>query len=279
MKWNLAACCIASVALLCVATAKPFASLATVVLAPKTAADFDAFVKKTDLQNSASPSSNESLWVDSLNPAERVAAYGKLRAGEVVMRRVPVPSDDHNIPGGMIHDWQGIVFIPGATLNDALRILQDYDHQSIYYAPDVAASKLLEHQGNRFRFFLRFRRKKIVTVVLDTQHQVEYFSDSATRSHSRSSATRIAEVQDPGTPNEKELMPGSDNGFLWRMETWWRLEQKDGGVYVQNQVVSLTRDIPTGLGWLIEPFVTAIPKESLEFTLTATRTAVLQIPK
>jgi hypothetical protein len=59
------------------------------------------------------------------------------------------------------------------------------------------------------------------------------------------------------------------------METWWRLQEKDGGVYVQNHVVSLTRDLPTGLGWLIEPFVTSIPRESLEFTLGATRKAVL----
>ncbi|MGC2466038.1 MAG: hypothetical protein WA517_12645, partial [Candidatus Acidiferrum sp.] len=63
-------------------------------------------------------------------------------------------------------------------------------------------------------------------------------------------------------------------GFLWRMETWWRMEERDGGVYVQSEVASLTRDIPTGLGWLIGPFVTSIPKETLYFTLDATRKAV-----
>ena len=49
---------------------------------------------------------------------------------------------------------------------------------------------------------------------------------------------------------------------------------RDGGVYVQSEVVSLTRDIPTGLGWLIGPFVNSIPKESLTFTMEATRRAV-----
>jgi len=59
------------------------------------------------------------------------------------------------------------------------------------------------------------------------------------------------------------------------METWWRIEEKDGGVYIQSEVVSLTRDIPTGLGWLIGPFVSSIPKETLAFTMDATRKAVL----
>ncbi len=50
--------------------------------------------------------------------------------------------------------------------------------------------------------------------------------------------------------------------------------ERDGGVYVQSEVVSLTRDIPTGVAWLVKPFVTSIPQESLEFTMEATRKAV-----
>ena len=191
------------------------------------------------------------------------------------MQRATPSGEFAEIPGGMIHDWEGIVFIPGAKLRDVLALLQDYDHQSIYFAPDVQQSKLEEHSGNHYRVFLRFRRTKIITVVLNTDHAIDYFSDSETRAHSRSTAIRIAEVDDPGKPSEKEKPPGHDNGFLWRMETWWRLEEKDSGVYLQNQVISLTRDIPTGLGWAIEPFVTSIPKESLEFTLGAVRRAVL----
>jgi hypothetical protein len=59
------------------------------------------------------------------------------------------------------------------------------------------------------------------------------------------------------------------------METWWRMEERDGGVYLQNQVVTLTRDIPAGLGWLIGPLITRIPREKLEFTLEATKKALL----
>jgi hypothetical protein len=116
-------------------------------------------------------------------------------------------------------------------------------------------------------------------VVLNTQHDVRYFRDSETREHSRSFAVRIAEVENTGNSDEREKPPGEDGGFLWRMETWWRMEERDGGVYVQSEVASLTRDIPTGLGWLIGPFVTSIPKETLTFTLEATRRAVEQRTK
>jgi hypothetical protein len=85
---------------------------------------------------------------------------------------------------------------------------------------------------------------------------------------------RIAEVENPGQSNEREKPPGDDGGFLWRMETWWRMEEGDGGVYVQSEVVSLTRDIPVLLSWMIKPFVTSAPRETLTATLVATRKAV-----
>jgi hypothetical protein len=43
---------------------------------------------------------------------------------------------------------------------------------------------------------------------------------------------------------------------------------------MQIESISLTRDIPAGLGWLIGPFVQSVPRESLEFTLNATRNAL-----
>ena len=238
---------------------------------------FNSYVAKTEVRNAATLQNGPFLCVDGLPDAQRTEALAKLHAGDVQMHRLSVREEgnDPDVAGGLIHDWQGIVFIPGAKLDDVLKILQDYDHQSIYYAPDVAKSRTESHQGNEYRIFLLFRRHKIVTVVLNTEHQVTYYRDSPLRAHSRSSAIRISQLQDPGGPHEKEKTPGEDDGFLWRMETWWRMEERDGGVYVQNQAVTLTRSIPTGLGWLIEPFITKIPEETLQFTLDATRKAVL----
>jgi hypothetical protein len=244
----------------------------------------DAFVKyvvQTEAYNAKTLREGPFLWVDGLPEHDRIHAIATLKNGEVEFRRLTKDPDGNSpdVPNGMIHDWEGIIFIPGVKIDDVLKILQDYNRQATYYAPDVERARIESRNGDQFRVFLRFRRHKIVTVVLDTEHNVNYFRDSPVRAHSRSSATRISQVEDPGGPNEREKPPGEDDGFLWRMETWWRLEERDGGVYVENQVVTLTRDIPVGLGWLIEPFITKIPKETLEFTLQATRKEVLRQAK
>jgi hypothetical protein len=215
------------------------------------------------------------LWVDHLTESQRARAYEELKRGNVKMQKLETLDDGKKIhcPDGMIHHWVGLGFLPHAKLADVLGVLEDYDRHAMYYAPDVERSKIESRDRDHFRVFLRFRRHKIITVVLDTEHDVQYFHDSETRAHSRSSAVRIAQVENAGKPDEREKAPGDDDGFLWKMETWWRMMEKDGGVYVQSEVVSLTRDIPTGLGWMIGPFVTSIPKESLAFTLEATRKA------
>ncbi len=217
------------------------------------------------------------FWIDELPPQQRKETYERLKNGKVELRRVSGEqgAGGNTIPGGMIHDWQGMVFIPGVKLDEVLDFLKDYDSRATDYAPDVERSKIEEHDGDHYRVFMRFHRKKIITVVLNTEQEITYYRDSRTRAHSRSTATRIAEVENAGTPQEKEKPPGEDSGFMWRLETWWRMEERDGGVYVENEVVSLTRDIPSGLAWMIEPFVTGIPKESLEFTMGATRRGVL----
>jgi hypothetical protein len=235
------------------------------------------YVSKVEARDREGLNRGAFLWIDELGEPERTRAYEKLKRGEVELRRLGKDEADSaaKIPGGMIHDWEGAIFIPGVKLDQVLGVLQDYNKHSVYYGPDVESAKIVTRDGDHFRVYMRFRRKKIVTVVLNTEQDVRYFRDSATREHSRSSAVRIREVANPGTKEEKEKSPDEENGFLWQMETWWRMEERDGGVYLQNEAVTLTRDIPPGLGWLIGPFVTSIPKETLEFTMNATREAVL----
>jgi hypothetical protein len=238
---------------------------------------FDHYVRLTDGRNDTELQRGTGLLqIDALAEDQRTEAYGKLKGGQVWIQRLQTRESEATIhcPDGMIHHWVGVVFVPGAKLGDVLAVLKNYDRHAVYYAPDVERSKIESRDGDHFRVFLRFRRHRVITVVLNTEHDVRYFHDSDTRAHSRSSAVRIAEVENPGKSDEGEKAPGDDDGFLWRMETWWRMIEGDGGVYVQSEVVSLTRDIPTGLGWLIGPFVTRVPKESLTFTLQATRKAV-----
>ena len=243
----------------------------------KTKEAFAEYVRATEVRNDSELKRGDGLlWIDGLPEAERKRDYAELARGEVLMeQRKAFEPREFACPGGMIHHWEGVIFVAGARVDDVLRVLEDYDHQAEYYAPDVARSKIESREGDHFKVFLRFRRQKVITVVLNTEHEIDYFRDSATRAHSRSSATHIAEVDNPGKWNEREKSRDQDNGFLWGMETWWRVEEKDGGVYVQSEALSLTRDIPAGLGWMIGPFITSIPKETLTFTLEATRKAVL----
>ncbi len=239
---------------------------------------FNRYVRLTDARNDAELKRGTGLlWIDDLPETERTQAYKELRDGSVKMRKLETLENGATIscPDGMIPHWVGLAFVPGVKLSDVLAILEDYNQQAVYYTPDVEQSKIESRDGDHFRVFLRFRRHKIVTVVLNTEHDVQYFRDFDTRAHSRSSAVRIAQVENPDKSGEREKPTGDDDGFLWRMETWWRMIEADGGVYVQSEVVSLTRDIPTGLAWMIGPFVTSIPKESLAFTLEATRKAVI----
>jgi hypothetical protein len=247
-------------------------------LKPSTAEAFNRYVRLTDERSDSELKRGSGLlWIDGLPEAEGARAYEDLKLGAVKMRKLETLDNGRAIetPGGLVHHWVGLAFIPGAKLQDVLEVLQDYNQHAVYYAPDVERSKLESRDGDHFRVFLRFRRHKVVTVVLNTEHDVRYLRDSATRAHSRSSAVRIAQVENAGKNDEREKTPGDDDGFLWRMETWWRMVESDGGVYMQSEVVSLTRNIPAGLGWLIGPFVTSIPKETLAFTMEATRKAVL----
>jgi hypothetical protein len=248
-----------------------------VTLRQNTLSAFQKYVELTDARNTAElQTGTQVLWVDSLAEPNRTVAYAEIKGGEIKVRRLETLMNGQKIrcPGGMIHHWVAVGFIPEAKLGDVLRVVEDYNHHTQYYAPDVERSRIEAHDDDHFVVLLRFRRHKIVTVVLDTWHDVHYFNDSSTRAHSRSSATRITQVENAGKQNEREKPPGDDDGFLWGMETWWRMDEREGGVYVQSEVVSLTRDIPAGLAWLIGPFVTSIPKESLTFTLEATRKAV-----
>jgi hypothetical protein len=238
---------------------------------------FERYTRLVETRSEAELKSGTTLlWIDGLGEQQRTEAYAALRRNQVLLKKQEILDNGKPIPcpGGLIHHWTGLIFIPEAKLEDVLNVLEDYDHHAMYYSPDVERSKLEWRNGDHFRFFLRFRRHKVITVVLNTEHEVQYFHDGPIKARSRSSAVRIAQVENAGKSDEREKAPGDDDGFMWRMETWWRMEERDGGVYVQSEVASLTRDIPTGLGWMIRPFVTGIPKETLTFTLEATRKAV-----
>jgi hypothetical protein len=237
-------------------------------LKPDTAQAFDRYVRAAETRIDGRLHGRNFLWAD-----ESPARLKAVRDGQVVTEPV-VARGDVAVKDGLVHDWIAAVFVPGATLERALASVQDYDRDKVTHRPEVIDSKLLSRDGDRFHIYLRLMKKKVLTVVLNTEHDVQYFPIEGRRCHSRSYSTRIAEVADPGKKDERELPAGNDHGFLWRLYSYWRFEERDGGVYIECEAISLTRDVPTGLGWLIEPIVRQLPAESLVNTLRSTRNAM-----
>ena len=248
-------------------------------LKPEAAQGFEQYARLTELrmQGELAPG-GVFLRVDGLAEPGRGEAHARLQRGEVISERLRTldPTSHASTPGALIHHWVGTVFVPGASLPQALALVQDYDHHSEYYKPEVVKSKTLQHTGNDFKVYLRLKQKKIITVVLDSEYSVHYRQLDAMRAIGDSYSTRIAEIAHVDEPGEQASPVDKGEGFLWRLNSYWRFSEANGGVYIQCQAVSLTRDIPTGLNWLIAPFIESIPKESLEFTLQSTRSAVLR---
>jgi len=224
-------------------------------------------------------------YVDEAEAAMRAVADAALwadadpkRAAEVAGGKVLAQFWSGNKPihvsEGLIHDWIGATFIPKVHVAQVLEVLQDYDNHKKIYQPDVIDSKLLARNGNAFKIFLRFLKKKVISVVLDTEHDVHYEQISPMRWTCWSHTTRISEVQNAGAKDEKILAPDSGHGFLWRLNSYWQLEEKPDGVSIECRAISLTRDIPSGLAWIIDPIVRKLPMESLINTLKATRKAL-----
>ena len=194
------------------------------------------------------------------------ASRARLRRGELLVQKLNPPNRG-DVPGGLIHHWRASAFVQGATAEDADRLLRDYPLYTAVFAPQVVQAHVLSERGDDVRVALRLRQHHVLTVVLDTDYDVAFSRLDAEHVASFSRSTHIAEIASPGTRGEHALSPSEDHGFLWRLDTWWSAEQADGGVYLQVESVSLTRSIPTGLAWLVGPYLESVPRESLEFTL------------
>ena len=250
-----------------------------VQLKPRTLEAFESYIRDAEAAMQTSlKGSGAFLWSDTDPQRAQQVRQGKVVA-QLWAGDWPV-----KIPNGLIHDWIGAVFVPNATVEQTLALVQNYDNHKNIYQPEVIDSKLISRQGNDFQIFLRLLKKKIITVVLNTDHDAHYSEAGPGRWFCRSYSTRIAEVEDVGTEKEHALEPDTGYGFLWRLYSYWKFDEKSderratvpaaNGVYIECRAISLTRDIPYGLGWIIEPIIRNLPQESLIHTLECTRKAL-----
>jgi hypothetical protein len=273
--WN-ATIRLLSVLLLTLCLAFPFPMCATELRAP-TAEAFDRYVQLTEarMQSELGDPKNF-LYLDSLPEAQRDSMLARLHKGEVVIEQITTRDNGKEIQvaDGLVHHWLAIGFIPGATRDQALALAQDYPLHPQIYGPDVELAHVLEQDHQHYSVRYRFLRHAIVTTIYDTDFSVDYFLPDRSRAYCLARSIRIAEVQNPGKAEEKELPVGNDHGYMWRLNLYTRYLQKDNGVYVQIEFVALSRNIPRGFAWLVNPYVRSIPTEYLTNYVRITQRAL-----
>ncbi|HXN46993.1 MAG TPA: hypothetical protein VN893_10165 [Bryobacteraceae bacterium] len=230
---------------------------------------YDAYIAATEARIQSEVRSPTYLWAE--QSGER---WRRVRQGEVVVESSN-PHGSSELGNGLLHDWIGAMFVPATTLPQVTSFLQDYASHKNYFLPEVVDSALVAHDGDDWKIRYRIVKRYIITVVVNTNQTANYTPLSPTRLLSRSVATRIAEVKDAGKASERELDPREETSIVWRLNTYWRLEEKDGGVYVECEAISLTRAAPRGLRWLVNPLIRSLPGASLAHVLEATRNGSL----
>ncbi len=242
---------------------------------------FERYVTLTEARNTEELRlGSPFLWMDALPEARRAETYAAMKRGDVLIERLETHDNGNAIqcPEGLIHHWVGALWIPGATLAQTLALVQAYDQHTQIYSPFELRSRIIERSGDHFKVSIRYLRKKVITVVLDTVFQIDYHNLDATHAWSYGRTQSVREIKNHDTPRESSLPEGKDGGYLWGMSTYWRFVERDGGTYVQSESISLTTRVPSGLGWLIEPFIKSVPRESIEEILEDTRKGVLRPP-
>jgi hypothetical protein len=245
---------------------------------PQAVAAFNAYADTVESRLAQQHRSDDTFLATA---SDRRTETMRLRNGELIVDRIvdripdqPFSSSAAEFSGSLLHHWRGTAFVPGATAADFERLMQNFPAYPRYFSPQVLQAALIAHSGDRMQASMRVRQRHVLTVVMDITYDIDYARLDKQHGYSVSRSTRIAEIDSPGTASERALNASEEHGFLWCLNTYWSYEEKDGGLYLQVESLSLTRSIPHGLGWVIRPYIESIPRESLEFTLRSTCNAL-----
>jgi hypothetical protein len=254
----------------------PAATRASELTQP-TAEAFQRYVQRTEARMQSELADPEHfLYFDALSNEGKNSMLTRLHNGQVVIERMRTDDNGKEIkmPGGLVHHWLAIGFIPGITRDQVIGLAQDYTRHPEVYAPDVQQAQVLAHFDQHFLVSYRFYRHAIVTTVYNTEFNVDYQLPDSSRGYCFARAVRIAEVQNPGKPDEKELSVGNDHGYMWRLNLYTRYLEKDNGVYVQIEFLALSRSAPGIVAWVANPYIRSIPTEYLTNYLRTTQRAL-----
>ena len=115
-----------------------------------------------------------------------------------------------------------------------------------------------------------------VTGAVETDNEIQIARLGAGRAYSLTTSVRVREIADYGKPSEHALPEDHGPGYVWRTFNVTRLEQRDDGVYIEMELIGLSRGIPWAFRWLIQPLAERLPRNILRATMNETRDALNQ---
>jgi hypothetical protein len=238
-------------------------------LAPETLKGWNDYIQAENSRVAGRPAASPFLWID-----ESPDRQHRVRNGEILTSPVG-KNTPKSVPHGLIHHWVGAVFVPDVHLEDVLAVARDYGRYKEYYAPNVLDSQPLRKcdDGNRFSMVM-LNKALFSKTALDAEFEESYVRLSAKKWYGVVSSTRVQQVDNYGLPDQRKLSPDQGSGYIWRLYSLSRFEERDGGVYVELEAIALSRDIPISLHWLVNPIVKRVSKGSLEVSLAKTQEAV-----
>ncbi|HJU43231.1 MAG TPA: GtrA family protein, partial [Vicinamibacterales bacterium] len=243
-------------------------------LQPRTLHSFAKYVAAVEARRAKELTDKQPfLALERYSAGEQARIMATLRRGEIFVERAAARDQGAGeiaIDGGSINHWRGTVFVPHVKLDQVLKVLQEPQTDK-HKQEDVISSRVVSRNGDSQKVYLRLRRTKFVTVVYDTEYDVDYKRLAPDRAISNSISTKIVEIENAGTPRERALPEGDDHGYMWRLNSYWRYKQLPDGVLVEVESLTLSRDLPPIIGPLIRPIVNSTARESMTRTLASVR--------
>jgi hypothetical protein len=239
-------------------------------LKPETKAAWDAYLQAANaaMQARLQPGAHF-LWLDDEpDRADAIRTHGPYitPAGPQIPKK---------IPSGLIHDWLGVGFIPNVKIEDILLVVLDYDRYKDVYRPGVLDSIAHGSDSGKDLFFMRLVNKSVVAkTALDTECEASYVRVDDRHWYGISNTIHIQEVDKFGTPEQHTLPEDQGTGLIWRLSSFTRLEERDGGVYAELEAVALSRDIPAAFRAFVTPIVRRVSRDSLATSLHQTKVAI-----
>jgi hypothetical protein len=209
------------------------------------------------------------LWVDEVPDRSHSVHDGKILVSPIGQQN-PKP-----VPYGLIHDWIGAAFIPGAKLEDVLSAARDYGDYKEFYKPNVIDSKSLGTAGTCDKYSMLLLNKELVaSTALEAEYEACYHRLDDRRWYSIAHTTHMQEIRRYAQPGRQELSSDQGSGYIWRLYSFARFEERDGGVYVELEVIVLSRDIPVAVRWVVNPIVRRVSKNAMLTSLRQMEEAI-----